>query len=135
MNDYLKIFIVALIASLVGGYMAITLTSVDENQGGITNYDQVDAADGFSVDETIVIDGTGNVDAPVTSTTGSFSTSLGVASTTPFGDFAVGTGGATSTISAGNFCLYAQDEAGTAVWIKIDLDSSNVFSTSTTACN
>jgi len=79
MNDYIKIFIVALIASLVGGLAVVTFAPEPVfNTAGITNYDQIDAADGFSVDETIVIDGNGNVDAPITSTTGTFSSTLGV---------------------------------------------------------
>jgi hypothetical protein len=60
---------------------------------------------------------------------------VGIASSTPTDDLSIGTASATSTIMMGNFCMYAEDEAGTGVWIKIDLNSSNVFSTSTSPCN
>lgn len=67
-------------AALIIGIVALIVSGSSGNGtlAGITNYDQVDAADGFSVDETIVIDGTGNVDAPITSTTGTFSSTLAV---------------------------------------------------------
>lgn len=85
MKNYIQIFIVALIASLIGGFAVVMLSPNSGNapQGGITNYDQIDAADGFSVDNTIVIDGTGNVDAPITSTTGTFTGNVGFSTTTP----------------------------------------------------
>ena len=44
--------------------------------GGTTNYDELDVTDGYKVDGTTVIDGSGNIDAPITSTTGSFSSYL-----------------------------------------------------------
>ncbi len=46
--------------------------------GGDTNYDSVDVTDGYMVDGTIVIDGDGNIDGVITSTTGTFSSTLGV---------------------------------------------------------
>lgn len=66
-NISLVLSVITMVLVLVFGLVGNT------NQlGGITNYDQVDAADGFSVDGTIVIDGSGNVDAPITSSTGTF---------------------------------------------------------------
>jgi hypothetical protein len=60
----------ALIAIVIaiGGY---SFPQVRSAFGGISNFDQVDAADGFSVDGTTVIDGSGNV------TTGTNSLTVG----------------------------------------------------------
>jgi len=44
-----------------------------------------DSADGYKVDGVTVIDGSGNVDAPITSTTGTFSSTLTVTATTTVG--------------------------------------------------
>lgn len=59
---------------------------------------------------------------------------LGIASTSPFGTLGIGASSATSTISGGRFCAYFLNEVGTGVWIKIALNSAQVFSTSTSAC-
>ena len=50
--------------------------------GGTTNFDELDVTDGYKVDGTTVIDGSGNVDAPITSTTGTFSSTLDVSGAT-----------------------------------------------------
>lgn len=77
----------AIVSGLIGGYVgSLNTGNGDAYLRGITNYDQIDAADGFSVDNTIVIDGSGNVDAPVTSTTGTFSSTLDVTATTTLSD-------------------------------------------------
>ena len=61
--------------------------------------------------------------------------SVGISSTTPTGLLGIGDGGATSTISAGRFCLLAEDEAGRAMWVTLAISGNVVFATSTTPCN
>ncbi len=46
--------------------------------GGDTNFDSLDVTDGYKVDGTTIIDGDGNIDGVITSTTGTFSSTLGV---------------------------------------------------------
>gem|GEM_PF-3325778 len=59
--------------------------AIEGSLGGTTNFDTVDTSDGYKVDGTTVIDGSGNVDAPITSTTGTFSSTLTVTATTTVG--------------------------------------------------
>ncbi|MDP3899806.1 MAG: hypothetical protein Q8Q23_01865 [bacterium] len=63
---------------------------------------------------------------------------VGLSSSTPWGTLSVGTSNATSTISAGYFCMAAQDEAGNLIYITLNIanvaDSNQVFATSTTSC-
>ena len=59
--------VVAIVIAIIVGVSS--LGGGSERAGGITNYDQVDAADGFSVDGTTVITGAG----VITGTTGSMS--------------------------------------------------------------
>lgn len=63
---------------------------------------------------------------------------VGVASTTPFGQLSIGTGGivATSTISAGKFCMLASQENGVSVYVRLTSTGANgsPFATSTTSC-
>ena len=75
MDNIYKVLIVAALVISV-----IALVSSDTKLGGTTNYDALDVTDGYSVDGTTVIDGDGNVDASITSDTGTFSTSLAVGS-------------------------------------------------------
>ena len=62
---------------------------------------------------------------------------VGIASTTPLGSLGIGTAGATSTLSAGKFCMFAQDEVGVGYWIRFKANAANnqPFATSTTPCN
>lgn len=70
----------ALVAvSLVLLLTPATPTTIGETLGGKTHFGLVDTSDGYTVDGTTVIDGSGNIDAPITSTTGTFSSTLGVA--------------------------------------------------------
>jgi hypothetical protein len=57
-----------LVAVIVGG----------ASFGGVYSNVQKDFSEGISVDGTVIIDGSGNIDAPITSTTGTFSSTLGV---------------------------------------------------------
>ena len=69
--------------------VVISLALVGNNQPnlkGTTNYDDIDVSDGYAVDGTTVIDGSGNVDAPITSTTGTFSSTLSATATTTLSD-------------------------------------------------
>lgn len=52
--------------------------------GGTTNFDYLDTTDGYGVDGTTVIDTSGNIDAPITSTTGTFSSTLAVTGASTF---------------------------------------------------
>ena len=56
--------------------------------GGTTNFDAIDVSDGYSVDATTVIDGSGNVDAPITSS----SLKVGDASATTYSYYGAGDG-------------------------------------------
>ena len=62
-------------------------------------------------------------------------TSLGIASTSPFGTLGIGSASATSTISGGKFCAYFKDDAGRNMWITLATSGNTVFATSTTKCN
>lgn len=74
-KDTIKLIVIVVIASLIGGYVG-GLVGDKAALGGTTNYDALDVTDGYSVDGTTVIDGDGNIDAPITSTTGTFSSTI-----------------------------------------------------------
>ncbi len=71
-----KLFSYVAVAAIVLSIVSIGLHFGSNTLAGTTNYDALDVTDGYSVDGTTVIDGSGNVDAPITSTTGTFSTSV-----------------------------------------------------------
>ena len=56
--------------------IVLILVGGNNQYGGTTNYDDIDVSDGYAVDGTTVIDGSGNVDAAITSSTGTFSSTL-----------------------------------------------------------
>lgn len=63
--------------------------------------------------------------------------SVGIASSTPFGQLGIGAGGNTSsTISAGKLCIYAGQEDGTPVYVYLatNLASGSPFVTSSVSC-
>lgn len=60
MKELLKIGVVALIAALIGGFVAGQVGG-DDLLGGVTNFDSVDVTDGYLVDGATVINGSGNV--------------------------------------------------------------------------
>lgn len=62
---------------------------------------------------------------------------LGVVSSTPFGQLSVGAGGdVTSTISVGKFCMYAGQENGVDVYVYMsaNLPAGSPFATTTVSC-
>lgn len=99
------------------------------NMGGVYSNATQDFSEGISVDGTTVIDGSGNVDAPITSSTGTFSGTLGVTGASTFdSDITVTTSNtATSSAEFGCWDSYATStetavrlsatSTGTAVWV------------------
>lgn len=81
MTDTLKAIGLVIAGTVIGW-----LVSGQANFGGVYSNITKDFSQGISVDGTVVIDGSGNVDAPVTSTTGTFSSTLDVT-----GDLTAGT--------------------------------------------
>lgn len=74
----------------------------DTQLGGVYSNIIKDFSEGISVDGTVVIDGSGNIDAPITSTTGTFSSTLGVTGASTFtGDVTMATSTATNALSIG----------------------------------
>lgn len=61
------------IGLVVAGVIVGVLFSVASPLGGVYSQTVQDFSEGISVDGTVVIDGDGNVDAPITSSTGTFS--------------------------------------------------------------
>lgn len=131
---------IAILAVVLGGWALVGGNSQPEQRraGGSSDsgFNATGSGD-FQVDGTTVIDTNGNIDAAITSSSGTFSGSLGVASTSVDSavDFAVGTKDATSTTMYGTFCAYAEDTAGRSIWITLSTSSNTVFSTSTSPCN
>lgn len=64
-----KIIIGAVIGALVVLGIALVVGKQSVLLSGDTNFDSIDVTDGYKVDSTTVIDGSGNVDAPITTTT------------------------------------------------------------------
>ena len=64
--------------ALIAIVLAVFLQSPTETNLGNKTASFWDTSEGYKVDGTVVIDGTGNVDAPITSTTGTFSSTLDV---------------------------------------------------------
>ena len=56
-------------------------SGMEGDLAGITTRDFIDTAEGYKVDGTVVIDGSGNFDGAVTGTTGTFSSTLDVSGT------------------------------------------------------
>ena len=67
---------VAFLGIIVGILLATVFSTA--GIGGVYSNVQKDFSEGISVDGTVVIDGSGNIDAPITSTTGTFSSTLEV---------------------------------------------------------
>jgi len=78
----------------------VNIGSADEGAailGSDTNFDSIDTTDGYKVDGTTVIDGSGNFDGAVTATTGTFSSTLGVTGATTLSSTLAVTGATTLT--------------------------------------
>lgn len=115
--------------------IALAILSFTVHMGpsfGNTTQSFVDAKQGYKVNGTAIVSSSR---ALSNITTGSFSSSVGVASTSPFSTLGVGSTGATSTIAGGTFCMYFKDEAGRAMYIKLATSGNNVFASSTSPCN
>ena len=117
------------VAGVIVGLLFATMFRGD-GLGGVYSNVTMDFAEGISVDGTIVIDGSGNIDAPITSSTGTFSGTLGVTGVSTFGsDITITTSNtATSSISVGCIETYATSTEtvlrlsatttpGAAVWV------------------
>lgn len=103
MTEFKVLLIVGIVvvATLGGGWLVGNNRPVEQSQyRGVTNYDTVSVTDGFQVDGTTVIDGSGNIDAPITSTTGTFSSTLDVTGETSVQGFTQGGGCRASTTVA-----------------------------------
>ena len=111
-----------LIFGIVGVIVGLLLSTMFSSPvGGVYNNVTNDFSEGISVDGTIVIDGSGNIDAPITSTTGTFSSTLGVTGITSLTDtlnVTEATGTSTITVKAtaastgGRIILEDSDGAG-----------------------
>lgn len=124
-----KIFIgLAVVALFALGGCSLIVEKQQDNLGGTTNFDTIDTSDGYKVDGTTVIDGSGGFLVPS-------GQSLGIGSSTPTYDLSINTTDATSTLAGGNFCGSFQDEAGRSMYITLATSGNTVFATSTTPCN
>ena len=112
----------SIIFGIVGVIVGLLLSTMFSSPlGGVYNNVTNDFSEGISVDGTIVIDGSGNIDAPITSTTGTFSSTLGVTGITSLTDtlnVTEATGTSTITVKAtaastgGRIILEDSDGAG-----------------------
>ena len=102
-NENIKI--VSIIALIIS-FMAVVISFGGSNKLGGYTAGHWDSADGYKVDGTTVIDGDGNVDASITSDTGTFSSTLTVTGETNVVNFVQG-GGSYSTSSASHVVLTA----------------------------
>ena len=105
----IKNIITGVIAVILAVVISLALVGNNQpNLKGTTNYDDIDVSDGYAVDGTTVIDGSGNVDAPITSTTGTFSSTLNATGATTLGTLTQGGGiRATSTVNSAETLLAA----------------------------
>jgi len=112
----------SIIFGIVGVIVGLLLSTMFSSPlGGVYNNVTNDFSEGISVDGTVVIDGSGNIDAPITSTTGTFSSTLGVTGITSLTDtlnVTEATGTSTITVKAtaastgGRIILEDSDGAG-----------------------
>lgn len=65
----IKNIIIGVISVIVAVIASLALVGNQPKLSGTTNYDDINVTDGYAVDGTTVIDGSGNVDAPITTTT------------------------------------------------------------------
>ena len=84
------------VAGVIVGLLFATMFLGGENVGGVYSNVTKDFSEGISVDGTVVIDGSGNIDAPITSSTGTFSSTLSVT-----GNVTMATSTATNALSVG----------------------------------
>jgi len=120
MSNKMKNILFGITGIIVGLLFAVMFLN-KSNVGGVYSNVTMDFSDGISVDGTVVIDGSGNIDAPITSTTGTFSSTLGVTGITSLTDtlnVTEATGTSTITVKAtaastgGRIILEDSDGAG-----------------------
>lgn len=119
-------------AGILGGLVVLLLSTVFAPQtdlGGVYSNVIKEFSEGISVDGTVVIDGSGNVDAPITSTTGTFSGAVTFSSTLNTGTATT----STTTISVGKVCYSFTDDGGTDLYGYYT--SNGTFATSTACCS
>lgn len=113
--------LIGLVAVLALVFSIVAINVENGNLAGTSNFDALDVTDGYKVDGITVIDGSGNVDAPITSSGD--------------GSFAGGTldvttaNTATSTIKVG--CIQYQAGSSTATAIKLTLGITDSTATTT----
>ena len=99
----IKNIITGAIAIIIAVITSLALVGNNQpNLRGTTNYDDIDVTDGYAVDGTTVIDGSGNVDAPITTTTITASGATALATFTQGGGIR-----ATSTVNSAETLLAA----------------------------
>lgn len=113
---------IVILVVLFGGHLAAP-------KAGNTTQSFWNAVQGYRVNGTEVISSS----RAASFTTGAFSSSVGVASTSPFATLGIGSTG-TSTIAGSKFCAFFATEAGQSFWIKLNPTGATLFSTSTTPC-
>jgi len=120
MSNKMKNILFGITGIIVGLLFAVMFLN-KSNVGGVYSNVTMDFSDGISVDGTVVIDGSGNIDAPITSSTGTFSSTLGVTGITSLTDtlnVTEATGTSTITVKAtaastgGRIILEDSDGAG-----------------------
>lgn len=127
MNEAIK-GVGLVIAGVIVGLLLSSVISSGGNFGGIYSNVQKDFSEGVSVDGTVVINGSGKLVAPITSTTGTFSSTLAVTgATTLGGDIVVTTSNtATSTLTVGCIQMYA---TSTETALRLEFNTTNSTST------
>jgi hypothetical protein len=114
--------------------------------GEATNYNKgvfyVDSSGNVSASGTLAVIGNTTLTANLTVDTDtlyvdSSNNKVGVVSSTPFAQLSIGAGGAvSSTISVGKFCMYAGQENGVNVYVKLGANqaANQPFATTTVSC-
>jgi hypothetical protein len=127
MKKDLILVVVSVLVSVGLSALVLGGGSVPSELGGRVHNVMEDFSEGISVDGTTVLDGSGNIDAPVTSTTGIFSSYVvggaSVASGSFVGQFTNGTA-TTSLLFSGDSttkgtCIKLRNTAGVWTYIRV----------------
>lgn len=129
-------------AGILGGLVVLLLSGVftgtsDDGIGGVYSITEqqfdggidITGSGDIEVDNTVVIDSSGNVDAPITSTTGTFSGAVTFSSSLSSGTATT----STTTVALGKVCQSFTTNNGTDLYGYYD--SNGAWATSTTSCN
>lgn len=103
--DKIKNIIIISLMAVLTVFVVMQVFGGEPRLGGDTNYDSVDVTDGYKVDGTVVIDGSGNVNAPIESTTGTFSSNVSVTGATVVDEFTQGGGVLAVSTSSATYTL------------------------------